>query len=274
MEADPIETPDPADTTRGRRFPITWVTLLALGWVLYELTAQPALGAGAVCVKFGWEDFLTARWLRRMDRDPRRGRACFWIYVAAGTAKTAFVALFMTITIAVYTPGPPQPPKPGQAPGNAFLDIILGTTLTMMAGFGLSALATTRAVWLAWRFQIRLWLNEAVHRARRFEVWPPRGAFAGSQNRLSALIVAAIMLTLVPTLVAISILAVVALGPGQQGNGFLSLGFSFLGIIGVPVFFLLIRDRVIEAVRADKPEDCWGTNLFGEWDGWPTEPDP
>src|SRR5205823_1721793 len=52
-----------------------------VGWALYELTTQPALGAVAVCLKFGWEDFRTARWLRRRDPNRRRGRACFWLYV-------------------------------------------------------------------------------------------------------------------------------------------------------------------------------------------------
>ena len=35
--------------------------MLAVCFVVYELTHQPALGAIAICLKFGWEDFLTAR---------------------------------------------------------------------------------------------------------------------------------------------------------------------------------------------------------------------
>ena len=66
-----------------------WALLLIVAWLVFELTAQPALAVAAVCVKFGWEDFRTARWLRRSDPDRLRGRACFWLYVASGLWKTA-----------------------------------------------------------------------------------------------------------------------------------------------------------------------------------------
>jgi len=67
--------------------------LLALCWVVYELTRQPALGAVAVCLKFGWEDFSAARWLWRRDPDRARGRCCSWLYFAWGLWKTAIVRL-------------------------------------------------------------------------------------------------------------------------------------------------------------------------------------
>ena len=69
--------------------------LLVIGWVLYELTAQPALGVAAVCIKFGWDDFRTAWWLRRRDPDWRRARACFWLYLASGLWKLAISASLM-----------------------------------------------------------------------------------------------------------------------------------------------------------------------------------
>src|SRR5947209_18895965 len=77
-------TADEERPGRGWHGPFTWTGLLAVGWVLYELTAQPAVGAVAVCLKFGWEDFRTALWLRRRDPDRRRGRACFWLYAGNG----------------------------------------------------------------------------------------------------------------------------------------------------------------------------------------------
>src|SRR6266566_1511806 len=82
-------------SARRWRGAFTWTGLLVVGWALYELTTQPALGAVAVCLKFGWEDFRTARWLRRRDPDRRRGRACFWLYVGNGLWKTAVVAVVM-----------------------------------------------------------------------------------------------------------------------------------------------------------------------------------
>src|SRR5205807_7892047 len=83
----------------------TWTGLLVVGWMLYELTAQPALGAVAVCLKFGWEDFRTARWLRRRDPERRRGRACFWLYAGNGLLKTAGVAFVMTFAMVTVAMG-------------------------------------------------------------------------------------------------------------------------------------------------------------------------
>src|SRR5262245_64316596 len=85
--------------TRRWQGPFTWTGLLAVGWVLYELTAQPALGVSAICIKFGWEDFRTALWLQRRDPHRLRGRACLWLYIANGLLKMTGVALAMTIAI-------------------------------------------------------------------------------------------------------------------------------------------------------------------------------
>src|SRR5438552_14652063 len=83
----------------------TWTGLLVVGWALYELTTQPALGAVAVCLKFGWEDFRTARWLGRRDPDRRRGRAHFWLYAGNGLLKAAGVASVMTFAMVTVAMG-------------------------------------------------------------------------------------------------------------------------------------------------------------------------
>jgi hypothetical protein len=95
---------------RWRR-PFTWVTLVAIGWVLYELTARPALGSVAVCIKFGWEDFRTALWLRRRDPYLLRGRACFWLHLASGLFRIASVAGLMSIAFIAL--GHTFPARPG-----------------------------------------------------------------------------------------------------------------------------------------------------------------
>src|SRR4051794_36905981 len=74
--------------------------LLVVGWVLYELTAQPALGVAAICLKFGWEDFPPAFWLRRNDPQRTRADACFWLYIASGVWKAAITASVMIFAFA------------------------------------------------------------------------------------------------------------------------------------------------------------------------------
>jgi len=89
---------------RRWRWPFTWLGLLALCWVVYELTRQPALGAVAVCLKFGWEDFSAARWLGGANPDRARGRCCSWLYFAWGLWKTAIVAFVMSVAFAAGRP--------------------------------------------------------------------------------------------------------------------------------------------------------------------------
>src|ERR1700733_2601344 len=86
------------------RLPFTWLGLLAVAWVIVELTHQPALGAVAVCLKFGWEDFRTARWLYHTDTQLWRRRSTFWLYLAWGLWKTAVVAFLMSIGFALVAP--------------------------------------------------------------------------------------------------------------------------------------------------------------------------
>src|SRR5262245_6522225 len=78
--------------------------LLVIGWVLYELTAQPALGVAAVCAKFGWDDFRTARWLLRIDPNPARGWACAWLSIANGLVKVSFTATLLSAAIICLHP--------------------------------------------------------------------------------------------------------------------------------------------------------------------------
>src|SRR5688500_12502652 len=123
-----------------------WLWLLLLGFVIYELTAYPALGIGTVCLKFGWEDFRTALWLRRTDPLPARGRACFWLYLSFGLLKTAITGGILMLVCATLAPLI-QPNAVGNAPTAEFVV----ATVTAFGGFMLSALSTCIALYKAWR---------------------------------------------------------------------------------------------------------------------------
>src|SRR5262245_939797 len=69
------------------RSPFTWSILIVLSWLIYEVTAQPVLGAVVACIKFGWEDYLTGRWLRRVDPNRCRGQVLYHAYLAYGFLK-------------------------------------------------------------------------------------------------------------------------------------------------------------------------------------------
>src|SRR5207245_7626741 len=101
------------------RSPLTWSILIALGWLIYEVTAQPVLGAVVACLKFGWEDYLTGRWLRRVDPDRRRGQVCYHTYLAYGFLKIAVAAIFIVCGILALEESfkRPAPPRQGAAAG-------------------------------------------------------------------------------------------------------------------------------------------------------------
>src|SRR5262249_45197137 len=156
-------------------------------------TSQPGIGCAAVCIKFGWEDFQTAWWLRRTDHNRSRGNACFWLYGALGLWKAALVALVMSVALAIVLPSPPQnfPQQPAPVPATFFM--CLGTFWTTLADLLLSGFATIWAIWLGWRFRIKFWVNGAVQFSRRQNVWPPVGELAGRFNYLGLLMVNALI---------------------------------------------------------------------------------
>jgi hypothetical protein len=239
-----------AEPGRNRwRLPFTWLGLLALAWFVYELTQNPALGAVIVCLKFGWEDFRAARWLWANDHSPWRRRATFWLYLAWGLWKTAIVAFLMSVGFAcVPHKGVAQPPP------NTLL-AFFGTFLTTLVSFALSMLMTALAVVCAWLGGVRLWLDSAVHRARRVDCWPPTPLCEGRPNRLGHLLLTGL------GVLAFLIIIVVLIGAAGGQFGFL---FCFALSISAPVLVLVIRDRISCRVWAETPQECWDKPWWDE----------
>jgi hypothetical protein len=250
MSDDALGQPDPP--RKAWRLPFGWLTLLALAWVVYELTHSPAIASVLICLKFGWEDFLAARWVWRSDPLPARRRCLFWIYLAWGLWKTATVAFLMSIAFAAVSPPGPLPQAVPQA-----LLAFLGTFFTTLAAIGLSTLFTAMAVLTAWLAGVRLWLDTGVHRARRFDFWPPTPFCEGRPNRLGTLVVTA--LGLVSFLGLIGLLSLTP--AGQRG-----IVFGLFLPVGAPVVIGLARELILAKVRAEHPDECWPE----EWD--PSKP--
>ena len=49
---------------------LPWWLIAAVAFAVAELTAHPSIGVIVLCLKFGWNDFLTALWLQL--RSPHR----------------------------------------------------------------------------------------------------------------------------------------------------------------------------------------------------------
>lgn len=236
------------------RVNLGWPMLFLIGWLLYELTTQPTLGAVAVCLKFGWEDFRTAIWLRRNDPRRLRGRACFWLYLASGLAKTAGVAGLMSFAFVAVSPKGPAAQGPR---GMAIIEMFASTGLTMTVGLASAVLSLAFSAAMARWGGFKLWLSRDIHSARRRNKWPPYGARIIQSNRLKFLLFVALFLVFLPLVLFASVLAVILAPIG--GQVVLINATSFL-ILGGIVFLLHYKDRMSRWLAASHPSECWDTD--------------
>ncbi|HTI51779.1 MAG TPA: hypothetical protein VL475_12530, partial [Planctomycetaceae bacterium] len=141
---------------------ISWGAMLALGWLIYEVTARPSFGIAVACGKFGWNDFLTAHWLLRTDPDRGRGRTCFWFYVANGLWKVTIAAFLATgcllILMVALNDNAPK--------------ALVGVGLTAAAGVTLLAVVPLVGVLHARASGVRVWVGASIHESRTGNHWP------------------------------------------------------------------------------------------------------
>jgi hypothetical protein len=151
---------------------LVWSTLGLIGWLGFELTAQPAVAAAVVCSRFGWNHFRTAIWLRRNDWNRERARACSWFILAAGVLRIVVFAFLLTLlfSMAVVAWAGPQRPRNPNGPMPA---IFIGPLILIIAGPPLAALLVAIGAITAHLNNIRVWIDERLDRARRANSWPP-----------------------------------------------------------------------------------------------------
>lgn len=236
---------------------LMWPVLIAVGLIVYELTAEPGLGAAIACTKFGWDDLLTARWLRRTDPNRPRARAMFWLFVAAGLWKMALtgVCVMVAVTFAIVWLKHVQPGMP---------PVFAAGTLAMLFGFALSALATVRALIGARINRVRLWLDGRVHFDRERRRWPPRLDPPGRKNRAGAVVLTTVFVSLLVIIgfgiaLAKNILRAWVVGLGGQpraADGPIALALLVM-LAFVPVVLILTRDLLDNLVLARTPAECW-----------------
>jgi hypothetical protein len=264
------DTNDLSGTAKPQRRwqnPLTWSVLLAAGILVYELTAQPGLGAAVLCIKFGWNDLLTAFWLRRIDGRRARAGTCFWLYVASALWKIAITGTALMFAVPIFSgilnPAPPGPGGVRPKGGNHLPPEFLVAVLTTFFGFSLSGLTTVVAIWRAWRQGIRLWLHASVQRARRSNVWPALVAQYGAQNKVGRLVLTA-LLGAYAVLLLTGIILLVAFKPVKGHEILLISFFVLLFLGGGPFTILILRDFLHRKVYASSPFDCWGHEEWNE----------
>lgn len=234
---------------------VLWLlVILAVGWLIYEVTHSPAWAAMAMCLKFGLEDFRTAWWLLQTDPNRGRARTCCWMHIASGLWQVAIIGVAMVIlTIAlVYFLQVQQ----GNAAG--ILELIEGAFMAIVLGFILSTIATYIALLNAWRHDVRPWLNGAIHIARRRGEWPP---LYGHQNRILVLVISTVLMTfliLMPILFAIVAAAVQPAIGRRNVPALQALGVFFSVFVLLPFSGVVIRKMRQRRFFASHPAECWG----------------
>ena len=207
---------------------ISWGTTLPLGWLIYELTAQPSFALVVACAKFGWNDFLTAHWLLRTDPDQGRGRTCFWFYVASGLWKITVAAFVITGSILILMVALNGKPPRG----------LFDAGLTAAIGITLLAVIPLVGVMHARVFKVKVWVDSSIHAYRRHDIWPPQAT--GFNSTMGLLFPALLVPVVVTALVTI-----------QLGI------WSFLAcVFGEGIYIWML----FRGVAAERPADCWGAD--------------
>jgi hypothetical protein len=244
-----------------------WFILGIAAVVVLEAFAHPLLAASVLCLKFAFNDLLTAHWLLRTDPDRARGWTCALLYAAVGFWKAAVINYGLFTAAIVYTlvtGQPAWPQRPANAPPPDFLD----DPITPWAGptvfwhavefvLGMVALA------LAYAHRQKLWLSPRIHLARKLGVWPPtddRGI-----NWLATR-PAATVTALVVLIWAIGFAPLVLIAPPPAVNAqewqevifALHSGFALFLTLPVILVSACVQDKTNRYLLAHTPEECWG----------------
>ncbi len=197
LEADPPFHP----VLRG----LAWTVFVLLAWIVFELTANAALSVVVFSAKFGWDDLLTAVWLRRVDPRRQRAKACGWFFVASAFLKASIVAVVLMFAMAFCIPA--QMGQPIE---------FVTAVIEAFVGFGLSAVTTWFAFFVAWRHGVKVWVDSAIHQARRDRRWPPQDYCRF--NIAGPLLSSALALTAMPLIIAVVVGVFVPNECWDEGN--------------------------------------------------------
>jgi hypothetical protein len=229
---------------------LVWSIVALAGWLAFDLTAEPAVAAAILCGRFGWDDLLTAIWLRRRDPDRARGRTCAWFCLASGTMKVFFSACVLTALIAeVVTFIEARQPQPN--PNAPMPEAIWGPLLLMAGATPLIALLALTGAISARIHGVRVWIDGSLHCSRRDGIWPPEFAALNDVNQRNRAQIA------MPALLALAMVGCVA------GAVILRvLGLDMLCVIVLVAGALCIiagQGSHSNGLFARVPSECWGT---------------
>ncbi len=246
----------------ARNSKLAWFGVIALAVLAFEVTADPGLTVALGCLKFGWDEFRLARWLKRADPDRRRGRVCAWFYLAWGLWRISLVAIATAFILALVmlllekqlgrVPGAAGPP-----PGFA------GALMLSLCGFFFCSAVSSIAVVLALRNSIKIWVGPEVRWAKERNCWPPQDAAEGryTSNRTKVILLSGLITIVVVgffvVFLPLSFFLFPARGAQNKNSDQIILMFTLIFLTGVPMAILMLLEKLGNRMIAASPWDCW-----------------
>ncbi|MSR57973.1 MAG: hypothetical protein EXS05_09895 [Planctomycetaceae bacterium] len=241
--------------------PFLWLAFAVVAFVAFELTAEPAVSVVVMCCKFGWNDVLTAFWLRRNDPWRGRGRACFWFCLASAATKVVLTA-FVLIMLVVYILHAALGPRPGNGAADAPATFI-AASVVLMSGMPLVTLFGVIGCLSARKHGVRVWIDASLHSARRDGRWPPE--VTGQQNFANPtrlMMMGGLSLGIPCIAVPLAGLLIWALAfafwpaPGVGGRTAMLCAGAVLVVVADGIGLWMIA-RHTRGVVANHPAECW-----------------
>ena len=244
---------------------LPWWLIAMVALVVAELTTHPSIGVVVFCLKFGWNDFQTAFWLRRHDPIPVRGKVCSWFYLSSGLWRvciSGFALMFALVPIIAIAEarqaagGVPQ--NAGGQPPAELITCMIVWMLSSLAATAVTFLAVGMAHW----FPFKIWVSAVVPESRRRGDWPPGiriGARPASNVFKWWLILSAIVVSVPLVVAGFVVLAATLGGPGARAAGQANLGLlaCMVLVIGLPLTVVLVCERNFRRLGATDPTECW-----------------
>ncbi len=247
---------------------LPWWLIAMVAVLVTELTTHPSVGVVVFCFKFGWNDFVTAIWLRRNDPYAVRGRICSWFYGASGLWRvciSGFALMFALVPFVAMVEARPAAGGVRQNAGEQPPTELIACMIVWLVSSIAATFATFLAVWMARRSPTKVWISSVLPESRRQNEWPPRIRIGSRppSNLLKwwmilASIVVSIPLSIAGIVLLVSVLGgPVAAGPRLGGKAVLGPLLLTTIVFILPIIIILLSERTYRRLGASSPWNCW-----------------
>jgi hypothetical protein len=225
-----------------------WLFSLLFAGGLCLLLRNPLAAAFFPVIAAAEPSFRTAAWIRRLDPETARARACSRFLYATGCWRalvSGIVAFIVLIVICVSA---------GQAPSEA-------EGLSSLAVIAVAAVATSLtglwSLWTAWFSRVRVWVHPKLMNLAGLEFANLSALHAPPGMSNHAVYVSAVSLAVPPLIAGTGWMIFTAMTNPPDRD----VTFSFAGGMGVllggPLISVFVLMSLSRRLFASSPADCW-----------------